>query len=436
MGYAGYQRETTPNLDQLAADGIAYTRAYAGSTWTAPSHASLFTGMLPTQHGARRSFHRKSQGDVTKLSSELTTMAELLQEAGYSTAGFLGAALLSSEFGFAQGFDHYEDDWIRSSAPRPSAARINEQVLGWLAKEPQDPFFLFLNYFDPHAPYEPDPERNYPFGPIAADQPELTYTPEAVKRKEIAIPDEETLDVVMALYDQEIYATDYYLGQLFAALQERQLWDSTLVIVTADHGEAFGEPMFASRLWGHGNFPSHLQSHVPLVMKVPSGAVSGKVVEEPVSNIDILPTLIDLLDLATPSGVYGTSLLDHVDHRGRRSTSVVMAERYYHGRYSAALWHYNFELLEILEAKRREESWTDVNSLSSTRFRFEHGETPNRLESQKDVLATMRASRVRFRAERGNLRPAIDDGNRDTQVPVPQVDGELEERLKALGYID
>jgi hypothetical protein len=279
LGLYGHDRETTPNLTRLAPRAIRFGRAYATAPWTAPSHASIFTGCWP---------HELEVGWSRPLRSRGPTLAEYLAARGYATAGFVAnSTYCSYETGLARGFAHYEDYDVTlpeimlcsalvqrslnflhtnpkltlllgatapSSVSRKSAARINRDFLSWLSRtmrdDPERPFFAFLNYYDAHHPYFP-PE------PVSAPVAALGRSPETAAELRMIKTwwdlDKRGIsahDVALArdAYDRCIAYLDGQLGRLFQELAERGILEDTLVIVTADHGEHFGE----RQIFGHG----------------------------------------------------------------------------------------------------------------------------------------------------------------------------------------
>jgi len=305
LGSYGYARDTSPEIDRLAAQGVRYAHAYAAASWTLPSHVSLFTSQLPSRHGVR--------DDRNALSPQATTLAKLLSAAGYSTAGFVSWVYVGAAYGLGQGFDvyrelvdraHYEPASGGGAAP---AAQVVDAALAWLASKPARPFFLFVHLFDPHLDYAPPAPYDSMFGgdPAAADGRYATlsrYIPYLGKPVP-AIPDA-VRERVTSLYDGEIRYADTELGRLLRALDA--LGEESLVVFVSDHGEEFGEH---GSLEGHGWTLYEEVLHVPLVLRLPRGEQAGRVVDAPVSLIDVAPTVLDALGLPAPPEFEGRSLL-------------------------------------------------------------------------------------------------------------------------------
>jgi arylsulfatase A-like enzyme len=290
----GYTKPTSPNIDALAARGTRFNTTLSTSAWTSPAHASLFTSRYPSQVG----IVRYNEGEfVNHLQDGETTLAEVLRRAGYETSAFTGGGFVSNKLGFAQGFDEY---W---SAPlgQQKLEHHLEPTLDWIARhERQDrPFFLFLHFYDCHRAYDPPSEWAERFA--ASSSRPLT---EQALCGQSTPPTADQISLQKGLYDAEIAFADDQLGRVFRALEASGHAQDTLIVFTADHGEEFKD---------HGGC-DHIGSvyqelvHVPLVMaglEIPA----GKVVEAPVSLIDVAPTILDLLGVEREARMEGDSLV-------------------------------------------------------------------------------------------------------------------------------
>ncbi|HKW65777.1 MAG TPA: sulfatase-like hydrolase/transferase [Terriglobales bacterium] len=276
MGFLGSSRGLTPNLDALARQSAVFLRAYSQVPLTTPSHATILTGTYPQFN------HVSDLG--SPLEKGLPYLPEILRRQGYRTAAFVGSQVLdpksASAPGFNRGFDTYDAPF---HARRPGEDRYHsierrgmevvEQALGWLNRRPRGPFFLWLHFYDPHDPYDPPP----PFKTQYASSP----------------------------YDGEIAYVDSAVGRLLAALRTRGLYQHTLLVVVADHGEAFGEHGELS----HGLFLYDDTLHVPLLMKLPGTRARHLAIESRVGLVDIAPTLLQELGISPPPAMQGASLL-------------------------------------------------------------------------------------------------------------------------------
>lgn len=303
VGAYGYERDTTPNLGRLAAEGVTYTRAYSVASWTLPSHASLFTGKYPSSHGASHdpegslvlsaglgaaSDEEREKYRIFRargMGRDEQTLAELLSGAGYRSAGVVGGPWLKRVFGLSRGFERWDDDDITGAGGR-RANEVSDRALAWLDALPADvPFLLFLNFFDAHMPYQPPRWmlRDYLDDPVAARGADR----DAELRR--------------ASYDAEILYADMNFGRVIDRLKSRGRYDGTLIIVTADHGELLGE----HSLYGH---PARLYeelTRIPLVVKFPKGRKSGLRIDTPIQLVDLFALILDQAGIETPPGIQG-----------------------------------------------------------------------------------------------------------------------------------
>jgi len=343
LGCYGAARPT-PHLDALAAEGVRFEHAVTPAPTTLVAHTSLMTGTWPHTHGVVRN------GFV--LAEENRTLAEILAEAGFHTAAFLGSFALESRFGFDQGFEHFDQRFDVLVGPDAATNDQNQRVADAVTAaalehvdrvlEEGRRLFLFVHYFDAHANYAPPPAyarrvtddasatsdqrdversvsrhqarrlgaeqavghagaiRNGFDGPLRELLRQPPVEPDAADRR------------LSDLYDGEVAYVDDAAGDLLAGLAARGLYDRTLVVLVGDHGETFWEH---ADLWNHGLWVYDTTVHVPLVLRRPDGAWDGRVVSEPVSTIDVLPTVCELLGLQVPERCEGTSLLPAIEGR-------------------------------------------------------------------------------------------------------------------------
>ncbi|MEZ5331147.1 MAG: sulfatase [Thermoanaerobaculia bacterium] len=292
LGCYGSSRGASPAIDRLASESWVFDAAYAQSTNTLISHATMLTSLYPPVHGAT---------PERRLTDQVTTLPEVLQDAGYRTAAFLGHDIwLTRAMGFAQGFDHF--------STRPVLAeKTNRDVLSWPGLAEDGPFFLFLHYYDVHSrftqlPYNGGRALNLRFaGPSPPDfdgcRRGLCASELLVQANgDSSLLSENELRWVVGLYDAGIAAFDRRLGQLIDALEARGVLDTSWIILTADHGEEFRE---------HGLL-LHLQPYpsvarVPLLIRPPGGREETRVAEI-VRHVDLFPTVLDLLRVTPPAG--------------------------------------------------------------------------------------------------------------------------------------
>ncbi|MDJ0864618.1 MAG: sulfatase [Myxococcota bacterium] len=294
LGAYGYARPTTPRLDELARESVVFERAYAPSTWTLPSHASLFTGKLPSSHGARYDPEGPlvlgsaldgpdawSRIRARGLSRGEVTLAGLLGEAGYRTGAVVAGPWMKRIFGLDAGFEHYDDAGIGSLNGR-AAGSVTDAALDWLARDDERPFFLFLNYYDPHTPLMP------PWDSVL----------QVVPRDERPRGRARTRTELSGLYDAEVHYTDQELGRLLDALRASGRWDDTWIAVTADHGELQGEHGET----GHGKSLYEPELRVPLLVKPARGGPSPGRSRELVQLTDVFSMILARVGLVPPAG--------------------------------------------------------------------------------------------------------------------------------------
>lgn len=302
LGSYGNRRGLTPFLDSLAARGTRFENAYAPSSWTVPSVASLFTSRYALQH-ATATFE-------ARLPSDEITLAEKLSSADYATGGFSANFRLSMQTGFAQGFRHFRA-YVppRPSAPIVRGDRLRLDALAWLdrarAEARRQPVFLYLQYMEPHQPYEPPEPYRSRFAPTGGDPArvaEVNGKLGDIRFQGITAEDRRLLE---DLYDGEVAAADAEIGMLFQRLERSGFLRDAIVVVTADHGEEFGE----HDLYTHGHSLYQDAIRVPLIVVAP-GVPGGRVGERNVSLVDLAPTLLDLAGLPPEPRFEGRSLVE------------------------------------------------------------------------------------------------------------------------------
>jgi arylsulfatase A-like enzyme/Flp pilus assembly protein TadD len=366
---------STPNIDALASRGVLFTRAFAHTSTTLPSHANILLGTTPLYHGV----HDNSNFVVRE---EFTSIAEHLKAQGYSTAAFVGAYPLDSRFGLSQGFDLYDDDYdIRNVKTDTGGERTADVVvaraLQWMNGQ-RSPWFLWIHCWDPHAPYDP-PE---PFKSRFSDKP----------------------------YDGEVAFVDDVLGRIFDYLEKNNLWDSSLVIFTGDHGES---------LWDHeeethGIFAYNSTIWIPLIIHSP-GAKS-RAVGQHVAHVDIFPTVCEALEIEKPDFCQGISLMPALRGKKLRKRSVYFESLYpYYSRGWAPLAGYieadeKYMESPVPELYNLEQDFSELHNLATDRKLDSY---QKRLEEIVQDFAYEESGKARQKLDRRAL-----------------------ERLRSLGYIN
>jgi arylsulfatase A-like enzyme len=419
----GYDAIKTPHIDALAADGARYANAFSQASWTRPSVATILTGLFPSSHGA---VHKADQ-----LPDRVDTLAEMLQRGGYRTIGFANNANVSQAFNFQQGFDDYRylapDFFFYADEPasqlalysglrvvreRFLARRVNvhnyyqpaEVVTGeveaWLDTHGKDakPFFLFAHYMDAHDPYFVHPFNGEGYARVANPNP-----PPAMAEK------------LRSLYDSGIAYLDQHLGVLLDDLKARGLYDQTLIVLTADHGEEFQE----HGGWWHGTTLYDEQIRVPLLVKAPGSHNARRVPTELVTSLDITPTVLSAASLPTPPTLQGHALpLDGP----APARSSVFAEEDLEGNVLQAVRGRDWKLISANEGNPRGLPPEQLFEVSR-----DPAEKSDRLSSAPAQAEMMRAEMGRSILEARAHAGATQQGGDDAAT---------QERLRALGYVN
>jgi choline-sulfatase len=394
LGCYGGERAHTPVLDALARESLRFTQAITTAPYTGPSHASMLTGLFPPQHGLRDFLHQR-------LPERMTTLAEILQQAGFETAAFISAYPLARRYGLDQGFDVYSDRAFGPAAKREQAKQFQrraddtvDEALAWLrGRNRERPFFAWIHLYDPHWPYDP---------------------PEAYRRP--AAPD--ATQEMQQRYYEEVTYMDAQVGRLLGVLAELGLQRELLIIVVADHGELKGHHGRLQR--GHSPVLVDAVVRVPLLVRVPGRA--GVVVDHQVRVLDIFATVLEVLGQPVPAGTESRSLLaidpaepprlaysetfyEHYPERAGRGQELVSVRQ--------GGW-------KLILRPGREELFSLTDDPAELRNR-----TPSDSQQLADLRAALRVLQARWPAR---------------LLPQPlELSGEAErehlERLRALGYV-
>lgn len=424
LGCYGYEKQTSPNIDAFAKEAVLFKNCYVQASWTKPSVASILTSLYPTTHGATF--------DASKLPGEVTTLAEILHAAGYITYGYVSNPHLKRLFNFEQGFYFYDDylmkkdklyyfvlgripifnKFIRGIVRGITGKELNyhdydnikvanKRILPWLERYKAENFFMYIHYMDPHDPYSPP--RFY------SDM--FPYTKGDMNSKDISS------------YDGEIRFLDDNIKELFGMLKSSENYDKTLIIITADHGEAFGE--HGDFLHGHTIYQELLR--VPLIIKYPRHILKGVVIEKQVRSIDIMPTVLDVLKITYDAQLEGLSLLPlskqdgqisfcediFINNNHRNNTSVLQ------GIIKDNEWKYIYtekSKLRDVRALGNEEIYNLIN---------DPNELNNLVEREPEVLKRMR-NRIDF-YKTYTKKKAISSSTK--------LDYETIQQLRSLGYM-
>jgi len=364
----------TPRIDGLAASGVLFERAFAHTPITLSSHTNIFLGLLPPTHGV-------SENSKSIVPANFPTLASLLKANGYSTAAFVGSFALDSRFGLTRGFDVYDDHYPRkvipgALGPERRAEAVVAAALDWLGRQ-SGKWFCWVHFWDPHAPYSP-PE------------------PYASRFKE-------------DLYSGEVAYVDAELGKLLDAVEKRGQRERTLIVLTADHGEALGDHGEAQ----HGYFAYNATLWVPLIISGPN--IKAARVKEYVSHVDLFPTVCDVLALPKPRDLAGTSLASFLKGKTRTSPPI-----YFESLYS------------FLNC-----GWAPIRGVIRDRQKYIDSPIPEFYDLERDFDETTNiVSRTDIRAYKKNLDEILVRAESLSSVRAAQaVSRETQEKLRSLGYV-
>jgi arylsulfatase A-like enzyme len=413
VGAYGYYRNTTPSIDALAADGVVFENAMSVSSWTLPTHMSMLTGLMPSFHGVDRSH---------KLSASVPFLPEMLLQAGYETLGVTSGAYLSQAFGFERGFDIYR--LLNDSR----AEQVVDAALDLTRQARTRDHFLFLHLFDAHWPYVPPRSFLDRFDERPTDISDIM--PKIIYRKPPTGPEE--IQEFVNLYDGEIAYLDRELGRFFDGLKEQSLYDRTLIMLTADHGESFWE----RELWQHSESIYQEVLHVPLIVKWPvKWPAAARTGRSPrlVSHLSILPTIVDQAGLESPYHEYSSldRYFDGIDQPTRVMSEITWEPKPTSGAsMKVALMEGDLKYIVTMKGDIGDEEFvSEVVQEELYDLSKDPGERTNLLSGAARDLGNLRAEVRQFidqarilRAERRGQEIVLDEA--------------LEEQLRALGYIN
>lgn len=303
LGCYGYYRDTSPNIDKLAKDGILFEQAIAQANWTVPSHSALFTSKYLVLYGAQ---------NFGKLSDSEVTLAELLKAQGYKTAAFTGRGDVSSIYGFNQGFDVFDEGTADIAWSRGFKDTV-PLALNWIKENKNDKFFVFLHGYDMHEPYR-HPNKDI-FDPGYKGFVDNVSPNDFFFRRifnfhyldennNIIKISQRDIDHIVAHYDSGIRYVDAWIGEFFQGLKKDGVLENTIIIILSDHGEEFGERGIIGR---HKGSSYDEVIHVPLIIKYPHSK-PGRIKTQ-AQLIDVMPTILDFLNVPKNNKAHGNSLL-------------------------------------------------------------------------------------------------------------------------------
>jgi arylsulfatase A-like enzyme len=412
LGLYGYERPTSPHLDEWAAQSAVFERAFTTSPWTLPAFGSLLTGEIPARHGAGSRVRASNWTVSSRVDDSLPTLPERLSASGFTTGAIVNNPWLPPAVGLNRGFAEYDYQRSGESDPR-RADEVVDLALAWIERNEGTPFFLMVHVLDPHMSYDAPPPFRGRFTSGLGGGFELPVDePRRIQREAGSIPEPERA-FIRAAYDEEIAFVDEELGRLFDGLRERNLWNRLLVILTADHGEE----LFDHEGFEHGHSVYQEVLRVPLVMGGPGVRPARHA--EPVSIVDISPTILEALgvgrsDSSSSSG--GLSLWPVVTEGEAVPSRLLTAEGTLYGSEQRAVIQWPLKLTVDIGSGRRQ--------------LFNLDRDPR---EQTDLAPTEQRAVSFLSQELANILRAAREGVRSEEVPL---DESTLEELRSLGYVN
>jgi arylsulfatase A-like enzyme len=398
----GYRKNTTPHIDKFSDESVLFTKCFAQSSSTLSSHASILTSLIPSHHGA--SYARK-----TPLPKKIVTMAEILKTNGFKTISFNNGGQVAPCFGLGQGFHIYRSK--QRTFDKFYFRDIVKDTIEWLESNSDERFFLFLHTYETHTPYTPNKEYLDLFETqYEGKLPMHTLDDLAlvINRGQLKITDED-LKHIINTYNAEIRSMDDSFQRFLDYLKRRSLFDNTMIIFTSDHGEEFRE---------HGMVAEHSHTlynellHVPLMIKFDRSRYSSKIIRRHVRSVDIMPTVLDILNIEDSIEVDGMSLMPMINGRQQGFEQFVIAERDMEECLKPQCW-------SVIRGR-----WKLYNTCLYDLER-DPGETVDVSDDHMDIKRTLRRGALRY-MQRNRIM--------NTRKRA-EIDKEELERLRSLGYI-
>lgn len=427
LGMYGYERDTSPNLDRLAARGVAFTNYISNSSWTRPSFTTILTG-LP------KSAHRVELDSGRPLAHSITTAAERFLRAGYRTAGFVGNPMMLDKWGFGQGYQIYEDTDSIGRGYFPRDEVLVDKALRWLERIGDQPFFAMLFLTAPHPPYaSPGGYRRF-----LSSVPPGRVIRHPFKEYQEPLPVDDHARIVAA-YDDEIAYSDAQIGRLVQYLARTGKLARTAIVVTADHGEVFGQHncyLHAYHMWDQ-------TLRVPLIVVAPGMPVRGAYDDRPFTHIDLAPTLLDLVDLDyPPDELPGRSICDALEDPTGDRKRVLFSQYNTHGVRRQAIRNGRWKLVHHHQVERRaikdldrlhpavaQPDPRDLPTLAWDGERYEFYDLAHDPDENRDLFSTHR-DRPELLELVGALEPHLGE-----EAEQGELSADLVEALEALGYL-
>ncbi len=416
LGSYGYKRNTSPNLDALAKEGILFTHTYAQSSWTLPSHVSLLYSLNSASHQVYYADQR--------IDTSLPSIANFLQQDGYQTFAITSGGYVSRIFGFDDGFVWYDEPLDKSKDPlgQFEAERLFSYTSEWLKKNRDNPFFLFLHTYQTHGPYYCPSPWNEQFLQQDAEWHKMDLTQFwASHGKDYTFAPEELANIV-SLYDGEIRYTDEMLIKpLINLLKSLDIYDETLILITSDHGEEFYE----HKGWLHGRALYDESIRVPLIIKFPQSKFKEKRITTKCRLIDIMPTILDIASVKyDKSMIEGQSLMPIILGKEKKHRSFIsdLAHQDVPAPCPALIASNTGDLKVILTRSEKEET----KNIEVYDLKNDPEERADRLLDHGKIIRNfVKMIDAYYREKKKILR----------NIDLIKMDENQKEKLRALGYI-
>ena len=452
----GHQSKTSPNIDALAAEGAVFENTVATAPWTIPTHSSMFTGLYTSSHGAH--------WEHLYMDEPIETASEILAGKGYQTVGFTNNPVVSRSTNLDQGFSDFYEMWksvsrfptlysqvrdliiYKMGRADAGAMRTNEMIEGWLERrfDREGPFFMFINYMEPHLVYNPPAHFRKRF----AKDDEVTrrmrkmdiHTVYKMLTDEssqgVSLSDEE-VKALKQLYEAEIAYLDMRIGEITDYLRSRDYLDNTLLIITADHGENIGEHDLIDHQLGL--YDTTLL--IPLILRFPARIDAGTRIEDLVQSVDIFPTVLDVAAVKEEEindQVQGRSLFFNLEGKGGRGVAYSeymspkdqfkRVQRWAEARGKVAHVFRFDRRLKSIRTDSHKYIWSSDGLDEMYLITSDPGEEDNMSESAERTFIEMKGELERWAAS----LPRLTDENSE----IPEMDSETRDLLKALGYVE
>ncbi|MCP4633464.1 MAG: sulfatase [candidate division Zixibacteria bacterium] len=383
LGCYGYPRNTSPNIDLLSRESVVFNNAYSQAGWTYPSFASIMTSLYPKDHNVTDWNY--------KIDTSLTTIAEVLDESGYETYAYPSHFIFADTCGLEQGFDHYNMGVIKMgyTSELVTAPKLNELLLNDI-ENISEPFFIWAHYFDPHSIYRF--HEKFPFGILPADK-----------------------------YDGEIAFTDHHIGKVIEKLKEKKIYDNSIIVFAADHGEELKEHGRS----GHRTLWQEVV-HIPLIIKAPG--LKPKKVNYNVDQIDIAPTILKLAGLDIPMSyqgrdILGDNIVDRPVYIERGGGKLALQKSVIDGH--KKLYQINTEFVDTSASRYKTQAYYENQD-----YMFDLSVD---MREMKNLFPASEYDSIKTDLE--SLFNNFYDGKERIILPGKELDSTTVVKLKALGYI-